>query len=91
MSNLKVVDVLPSERGRGILSFVFYLTSAIFFYRTPGQPTPLITDRVVSIVSLRWVGDLNQRITFRFHGGVVGFVDLCLPRILIKVGSSQWQ
>ena len=50
------------------------------FYQTPGHPTPHITDRVVSTVTLGWVGDLNQRI--------IGFVDRYLPRILINVGST---
>ena len=80
---------MPLERGRDFSSSVFNLTSAkTIFSQTPGRPTPPITDRSVSTVTLGWVGDLHQRIRFRFHEGVVGFVDRCVPRILIKVGSS---
>ena len=80
MSNLKNGRFLGI--GEGSRFFVVCLIQAsakMFFYQTPGQPTPHITDRGVSTVTLGWVGDLNQRITFRFHYGVVGFVDRRLP------------
>ena len=44
-----------------------------------------------SPVTLGWVGDLNQLIEFKFHDGIVGLVDRCLPRTLIKVGVCQWE
>ena len=51
----------------------------MFFYQTPGQPTPHIADRGVSTVTMGWIGDLNERITFRFQDGVGGFllIDVC--------------
>ena len=54
----------------------------------PGRPAPHINDRGVSTVTQGWVGNLNQRVPFIFHEGVVGFVDRYLPRILIEVVSS---
>ena len=60
----------------------------MLFYQTP---TPHITDRGVSTVTLVWVGDPNQLIPFRLHDAVVGFVDRRLPRVLIEIGSSQWE
>ena len=89
MSNLK--NSLFLAIGEGSRFFVVGLlqTSAqMFFHQTPGQPTPHITDRGMSTVTLGWVGDLPQRLPFRFHDGVVIFVDRCLPRVLIKVGFS---
>jgi len=87
MSNLR--NCLFLVIGEGVC--LLQTSAKMFFYQTPAQPTPHITDRGVSTVTLGWVGDLNQRIPFRFHDGVVGLVDRCLPRILIKVGSSQWK
>ena len=43
----------------------------------PGPPTPRITDRGVSTVTLAWVGAPNQRASFRAHDAVIGFVDRC--------------
>ena len=71
MSNLKNGRFLTIEEGSRFFVVCFLHTSAkMFFYQTPGQPTPHITDRGVSAVTLGWVGNLNQRITPRFHGGV---------------------
>ena len=39
-------------------------------------------------MTLGWVGDLSQRIPFKFQDGAVGFGDRCLPKILTKVVSS---
>ena len=89
MSNLKNGRFLAVGEGSIFFVVCFPQTSTkIFFYLTPGQPTPHLTDRGVSTVTLGWVGDPSQRVSFRFHHGVVGFVDRCLPRVLLKVGSS---
>ena len=53
------------------------------------QPTLHITDRGVSIVTLMWVGDRNQRVPSRFHDGVVAFVDRFLPRVPQRVSVSR--
>ena len=87
MSNLKNGRFLAIGEGSRFFVVCLLQTSANFFvYQTPGQPTPHIADRRVCTVTLGWVRDLDQRITFRFHDGVIGFVDRCLPRVLIKVG-----
>ena len=85
----RMVYFLPSERGRDFVVVCLLQTIVKhFFCKPPGQPTPRITDRGVSTVTQGWVGDYNQRVPFRFHDGVVGFVDRRLPRIFITVGFS---
>ena len=75
MSNLKNGLFLAIGEGSRFFGVCLVQTSAkMFFDQTPGQPTPHITDRGVSTVILGWVGGLNQRIPFRFHDGVVGFI-----------------
>ena len=45
-------------------------------YQMPGRRPPRITGRFVNTVTRGWVGAPNERAPFRFHGAVVGFVDL---------------
>ena len=92
MSNLKNGQFLAiGEVSRFFVVCLLQTSAKLFFYQTPGQPTPHISNQGVSTVRLGWVEHLNQRITFRLHDGVVGFVDRSLTWILIKVGSSQWE
>ena len=82
MYNLK--NCLFLAIGEGSRLFVVCLlqnSAKMFPSQTPGQPTPHITDRGVSTVTLGWVGHLNQRIPFTFYDGVFGFVDRCLPKL----------
>ena len=89
MSNLKnCLFFAISEWSRFFVVCLLQTNAKIFYDQTRGQPTPHITDRGVSTVTLGCVGGLNERVSCRFHDGVVGFGDRCLPMILIKVGSS---
>ena len=82
MSNLKNDRFLGiGEESRFVVVCLAQTSAKMVFYQTPGRPAPHTTDRGVSTVTLGWVGALNQRITFRFHDGIVGLVDRCLPRI----------
>ena len=78
-----------SEMSRfGVVCFL-HTSGRMFFYQMPDRPAPRITDQGMSTVTLGWVGAINQRDPFRAHDGVVGFVDRCLPRILIKELSPE--
>ena len=46
----------------------------------PAPATYHVIGRFVNTVTRGWVGALNERAPFRFHGVVVGFVDRCLCR-----------
>ena len=95
----KMYFFLAIGEGSRFVFGCFLPTSAkTFIYQMPGRPTKHITDRGVSTdccdtinrVGRTSGGDPNQRVPFRFHYGVVGFVDRCLPRILIEVGFSPY-
>ena len=76
--NLQKVLFFAIGEGSRVFVVCFLHTSCqMFFYQTPGRPTPHITDRGVSTVTLGWVVAPNQRASFRFHDAVVGFVDRC--------------
>ena len=61
----------------------------IVFYHTPGQLPAHDTDRGVETVTLGWAQAPNERILFRTHDSVVGFVDRCLPRTRNLAASNQ--
>ena len=49
-------------------------------YQTPGRRLQRITGRFVNTVTRGWVEAPNERVSFRFHGVVVRFVDRCLSK-----------
>ena len=77
--------------GEGSNFFVacFLHSSAQMCYQTPGRRPPPITGRCVNTVTGGWVGTLNERASFRFHGVLVGFVDRCLCRTRYLAASNK--
>ena len=75
MSNLKNCLFLAIGQGsRLLVAFLLQNSAKKCFYLTLDWPTPHFPTNVSS-ATLGWVGYPNQRVPFRFHDGVVGFVD----------------
>ena len=55
----------------------------------PAPATYHVIGRFVNTVTRGWVGALNERAPFRFHGVVVGFVDRCLCRTRNLAASNK--
>ena len=77
---------------RGIDNFVacfLHSSAQMCLCQTPGRRPPPITGRFVNTVTRGWVEAPNGRAPFRFHGGVVGFVDRCLSRTRNLAASNK--
>ena len=81
----------PSERGRDFLSSAFYRPAPKIFHSSEAWPAHATYHRQrcehYCDASVGW-RPYNQRVPFRFHDEIVGFVDRRQPRILIKVRGS---
>ena len=78
--------------GEGSINFAacfLHSSAQRCLYQTPGWRPPPITSRFVNTMTRGWVGAPNERIPFRFHGAVVGFVDRCLFRTRNLAASNK--
>ena len=78
------------EVSRFLVVCLLQTSAKKVFNQTPGHPTPHITERGVSTVTLGWLGDLNQRVPFRFHDGVVGFAEDYHKSCLLSMGMTTY-
>ena len=77
------------EGSRFLVACFLYSSAQMCLYQTPGRRPPPITGRFVNTVTRGWVGAPNERAPFRFHGGILGFVDRCLSRTRNLAASSE--